>query len=927
MKKNIIRKLKMAAYYSFLGVIFQGIILNVLLAASPMEGQNLKDVKVSISLNNVSFEQALLQIEKSTDFKFFYVKEDIPINEKVTLDVTSESLYEVLKGLASQYSLMFQRINNQIVIKKSTNHESISEQIIPVENGSVKGYVTDADTKEALQGVTVKINGTTIGTFTDKRGYYEINNLKPGKYSVVASYVGYAASSKEITISSGKTAEVNFQLGEGVVNLDEVTVTGSVSERAIRTSANPISVLNAKEIETRNLTYLTDVLATVPGVSISPLTDGVDNFVQGAYNGYFSLRGSVSGSLASTTSVKYYVDGVEVYDSKSLAYIDPNQIEKIEVSKGPMSSTLYGAGSSSGVIQIFTKKGKGDTHIDFKTMFTTREDKYVYGNPMTSQYSLDISGGKSDFGYKLGGSYGYYPVSKRYNKNNGIDENDYNLSGNIYGNVGNVKIQFGFNYGFKNSGFYSSDAYYFIALAEGWSNPEKLIGTSSTNTSYGIKFTDLDLNLNIKHIITDNIYQNLSIGSSGINNNYVYNDPTTTTSGSYYPYWSFEYSKQTVKYFINWAQPLFTDFSADVTGGIDIRRGKSTSTTNYYTTSYNEIALSRTSTTLTTSTQSVSVSNTTGIFAEGVWGYKNNLFLTTGFRTETDNSYGGNIGWYPMSRFGLTYVYSMGDFTFKPRISYGKSTESVNPQYKVTRTNPSGSYTLIFVGNPDLKPQNQNGYELGMDIFFTDKYSLTFTFYNQKVQDMITSTTILDAVNKTITTTYTNIANITNKGLEISAKCIIDPFTLDVNYGYVDSRYGVGGSSTSVYNYDGGRVIGIPSTTIFARLSYKLPECISLCNKRGNIDFEVSYKGNWLAQDYYSYYKYYCENGTYNSSLIKYYKNVDGYTFVNMNLSYPVMNNLLLYADVKNLLDYQKINLQFSAISGRRITFGFKFNY
>ena len=124
--------------------------------------------------------------------------------------------------------------------------------------------------------------------------------------------------------------------------------------------------MNARELETRNLTYLTDVLETLPGISVSPFTDNVDNFVPGVYNGYLSIRGTVSGSLASTSSVKYYIDGVEVYDSRSLTFLDPNQIDKIEVSKGPMSSTLYGAGSSSGVIQIFTKKRKGKIIIKEK---------------------------------------------------------------------------------------------------------------------------------------------------------------------------------------------------------------------------------------------------------------------------------------------------------------------------------------------------------------------------------------------------------------------------------------------------------------------------------------------------------------------------------------------------------------------------------
>ena len=184
----------MAAYYSFFGMFFQSIIVSLLLAL-PSEGQDLRNVKLNVNISNVSFEDALKYLENKTDFKFLYIQNELPLNEKVTIDVTNESLFEILKTLAAQYNLLFQRINNQIVIKKDEAMERKGVEILQ-ESCSVKGRVTDAKTGEALVGAIVVLKGTTHGAYTDTKGYFAIDNLKPGRYTITASCVGYSTAKK-----------------------------------------------------------------------------------------------------------------------------------------------------------------------------------------------------------------------------------------------------------------------------------------------------------------------------------------------------------------------------------------------------------------------------------------------------------------------------------------------------------------------------------------------------------------------------------------------------------------------------------------------------------------------------------------------------------------------------------------------------------
>src|SRR3989339_475952 len=144
MKNYIIRTVKMAAYYSFLGLILQGILVNILLAVPPAEGQNLRDVKVKANAVDISLEQAFQMLEQKTSFKFNYIKEEIPLNEKVTVIVEDESLYNILEVFAKDYGLTFNRVNNQITVKK--NQGQTENLITDVEGGTVKGKVTDSKT-------------------------------------------------------------------------------------------------------------------------------------------------------------------------------------------------------------------------------------------------------------------------------------------------------------------------------------------------------------------------------------------------------------------------------------------------------------------------------------------------------------------------------------------------------------------------------------------------------------------------------------------------------------------------------------------------------------------------------------------------------------------------------------------------------------
>src|SRR5450631_1505000 len=96
----------------------------------------------------------------------------------------------------------------------------------------LSGRVTDVDTA-VVSGATISIVGTTYGTVTDKTGYYNINKIKPGTYTIRASFVGFETQEQTVNINDD-VKSLNFSLKETNIDLNEVVVTGTKSEKPLK---------------------------------------------------------------------------------------------------------------------------------------------------------------------------------------------------------------------------------------------------------------------------------------------------------------------------------------------------------------------------------------------------------------------------------------------------------------------------------------------------------------------------------------------------------------------------------------------------------------------------------------------------------------------------------------------------------------------
>jgi len=220
----------------------------------------------------------------------------------------------------------------------------------------VSGTVTDAD-NEPLIGVSILEKGTTNGTITDVNGAYSLTVARGGA-TLIFSYIGFTAVERAV---SGSV--LNVVLREDTQQIEEVVVVGyGVQRKSDVTGA--IAKVEVGDIQNRAITDANQALqGKTAGVQLISSAGG-----PGAQTD-IRIRGISSNSGSSPL---YIVDGMQV---RSISFIEPNNIESMEVLKDAASAAIYGAQAGNGVVLITTKKGTG------ATQGTVRYDgQYVFNN-------------------------------------------------------------------------------------------------------------------------------------------------------------------------------------------------------------------------------------------------------------------------------------------------------------------------------------------------------------------------------------------------------------------------------------------------------------------------------------------------------------------------------------------------------------------
>ncbi|MBX2929102.1 MAG: TonB-dependent receptor [Saprospiraceae bacterium] len=245
----------------------------------------------------------------------------------------------------------------------------------------IAGKVTDAQSKEAVVGANVYLEGTTTGTVTDLNGMYSITTA-PGDYTLIISYVGYGNKSQRISLTSGETTTADVMLETSNLLGQEVVVSASRSAEKITNAPATISVINSRSIEELPSFNVAELLGRQRGLDyVRSGVLGIGVNARGFNSAFNPKNLQVNDGRFSTLIATGLPLG-------ALGTTVKEDIERIEVVLGP-SSALYGPNAHNGLINTITKNPRTSEGTTFVVGFTSSLQEGLFGDtPHAQSYRL-----------------------------------------------------------------------------------------------------------------------------------------------------------------------------------------------------------------------------------------------------------------------------------------------------------------------------------------------------------------------------------------------------------------------------------------------------------------------------------------------------------------------------------------------------------
>jgi TonB-dependent SusC/RagA subfamily outer membrane receptor len=516
MKKPVVKQrllyriMKITLFQLLLAFVFSTVLM-----ANSAKGQKKLDTKVTISISNLNLSDALFKLEKSANVKFSYNSRITQLNQKVNINANDVTLSTILNELLTPLNIKYSEVSNQIILQKTPDKESASFDLLESLNSNlivnpIKGKVID-EKGIPLPGATVLAKGSKVATLTDFDGSFVIE-MPAGSTKIVVSYIGM--QSKEIDATSEYITIVLSEIGQ---TLNEVVITTGYEKTSKRTFTGAISKITDKELKVDGVVDVSRMIeGKAAGVTVQNITGTFGTAPK------ITVRGS--SSIFGDTKPLWGIDGVVQEDiinlsfadlasgnsetllSSSIAGLNANDIQSIEILKDAAATSIYGSRSLNGVVVVTTKQGRRDSPLKItysleQTLRTVPD--YSQYDILNSQETMSIlkeieGKGFLDLPSTLQGRYGgvynilgkaintYVPETDSYLVNNDPASRNQFLKKYELANTDWFNVLFrpsitqnhslSFSGGGKNNTFYASLGYY---NDPGWTVADKVNQLSS----------------------------------------------------------------------------------------------------------------------------------------------------------------------------------------------------------------------------------------------------------------------------------------------------------------------------------------------------------------------------------------------------------------------------------------------------------------
>ncbi|MDB4879651.1 MAG: putative outer membrane protein [Gemmatimonadetes bacterium] len=322
--------------------------------------------RIALSLDGASYREAIAAIVEQSGFPITYSDDDMPAGRRVQLRAETITIAAALSAVLveADVDVIFSSDNHAVLVKRPPPPP-------PPIVGSITGRVTESATGQPVAFAQVTVSGTQLRRNTDAAGRFTFTGVPAGGHRVEVRRVGFAPGTRAVTVVDGGTVTADVVLTATPTTLAEVltTVTGEQSRASMGVAISTVRADSViREAPVFNVADLLN--SRVPGAvimgqngfagTVSPIRlRGLNSFTL-SNNPIIIVDGAriESTQSADANTVNFLQIGGNANGSSRLGDLDMNEIESIDVVKGPAAATLYGTDAANGVLVIRTKRGR-----------------------------------------------------------------------------------------------------------------------------------------------------------------------------------------------------------------------------------------------------------------------------------------------------------------------------------------------------------------------------------------------------------------------------------------------------------------------------------------------------------------------------------------------------------------------------------------
>lgn len=371
-KTKALRIMKLITFFLIIGVNF----------CSAVNSYS-QTTRLSLNLNNKTIKEVFSQIEKKSEFIFFYYDKVLDVNKKVSVNVENQTIDKILDQVLKETGNSYTISDRQIYISKAT--PSVPE-VAQKPSYTLKGSVLDENGEPMIATIQLK-NNPSVGVITDTNGEFSIT--VSANDILVVSCIGYIT--QEVNVGNQKT--ITITLKEDAKALDEVVVTAFGATQKKESVVGAIQTVRPSDLKVPSSNLSNSFAGRLSGViayqrSGQPGSNASDFFIRGI------------STLSGMTSPLIILDGVEV-EASDLNALDPEVIDGFSILKDATASAMYGTRGANGVMIVTTKSGADlekpiiGVRVETNITVPTKIPKFVDGYRYMEMYNEAITGQKT----------------------------------------------------------------------------------------------------------------------------------------------------------------------------------------------------------------------------------------------------------------------------------------------------------------------------------------------------------------------------------------------------------------------------------------------------------------------------------------------------------------------------------------------------